>query len=193
MNHSSFDTQEEYLGAEANKEFEYLFKLYYSRLCYFAFNMIEDKDASEDIVQDVFIKFWKQRSDFDHELSIKTFLYVSVRNACINRIRHEKVEKKFIKAQNSEEVEEEKGLQQMIKAEVLGEIYNAIEELPQGCRQVLKLAYFEGLKNHEIAEQLGISVNTIKTQKARALQLLRLKLDLGAFTCLLVMLSHQRC
>ncbi len=169
---------------------ESLFSLYYARLCYFAFKMIGEREAAEDLVQEAFVKLWERQDDFTSELSAKTFLYVTVRNACLNRIRHEEVEKKYIKAHNSEEVEEEKGLQQIIQAEVLGEIHNAIEALPQGCRQVLKLAYFEGLKNHEIAEQLGISVNTIKTQKARALQLLRLKLDIGAYTLLTIILSH---
>jgi RNA polymerase sigma-70 factor (family 1) len=170
---------------------EHLFNFYYARLCYFAFKMIGEREAAEDLVQETFVKLWERQEDFTSELSAKTFLYVTTRNACLNRIRHEEVEKKYIKAHNSEAVEEEKGLRRIIQAEVLGEIHNAIEELPQGCRQVLKLAYFEGLKNHEIAEQLGISVNTIKTQKARALQLLRLKLDLGAFTLLTIILSHH--
>ncbi|MEI6949718.1 RNA polymerase sigma-70 factor [Paraflavisolibacter sp. H34] len=165
-----------------------LFQLYYSRLCYFAFKMIEDREAAQDLVQDAFVGFWHRRDDFDSEPAVKTFLYVTVRNACLNRIRHEKVKKKFIDANKTSEAEEEKGLNNLVQAEVVGEIHRAIEELPQGCRQVLKLAYFEGLKNDEIAGELGVSVNTVKTQKARALQLLRLKLDADAFLALLLVL-----
>jgi RNA polymerase sigma-70 factor (ECF subfamily) len=180
------------LTGENNRlSLEHLFNFYYARLCYFAFKMIGEREAAEDLVQEAFVKLWERQEDFTNELSAKTFLYVTTRNACLNRIRHEEVEKKYIKSHYSEEVEAEKGLQSIIQAEVLGEIHNAIEELPQGCRQVLKLAYFEGLKNHEIAEQLGVSVNTIKTQKARALQLLRLKLDVGAITLLTITLAQH--
>lgn len=167
---------------------EYLFNAYYSRLCYFADKMISDKDAAEDIVQDSFMKYWDRQNNFDNEPSVKTFLYLTVRNACLNVLRHEGVEKKFAKTQENKHKEDEKILEHIIRAEVLGEINKAIEELPQGCRQVLKLAYFESMKNDEIAGQLGVSVNTVKTQKARALQLLRLKLDPSSFLALLILL-----
>jgi RNA polymerase sigma-70 factor (ECF subfamily) len=187
MDHSSPDPKGTFIGAN-NLSIDHLFTLYYARLCYFGFKIIGEREAAEDLAQDAFLKLWERQNNFNNELPAKTFLYVTVRNACLNRIRHEKLEKKYSRANDSgeEAVELENGLHQMIQAEVLGEIHKAIEELPQGCRQVLKLAYFEGLKNHEIAEQLGISINTVKTQKARALQLLRLKLDLVIFTLVLL-------
>ena len=64
----------------------------------------------------------------------------------------------------------------------------AIEQLPEGCKTVLKLAYFEGLKNDEIATELGVSINTVKTQRQRALNLLRLRLPKGAYLLLLALL-----
>ncbi|MEI2739399.1 MAG: RNA polymerase sigma-70 factor [Chitinophagaceae bacterium] len=146
------------------------------------------KMQRKNIVQDSFIKYWDRQNDFNNESSVKTFLYVTVRNACLNVVRHEGVEKKYAEIQEHKHNEEEKVLEHIIRAEVLGEIHKAIEELPQGCRQVLKLAYFESMKNDEIAGQLGVSVNTVKTQKARALQLLRLKLDPASFLALLILL-----
>jgi RNA polymerase sigma-70 factor (ECF subfamily) len=160
---------------------ENLFDAYYPRLCYFAFKLIDDQAAAEDVAQDAFVKYWGRLGDFANETAAKTYLYTTVKNACLNIIRHDAVKKKYLDRQDKNKSEKEKGLHQLIEAEVMGEIHKAIEELPQGCRQVLKLAYFEKLKNEEIASHLNVSVNTVKTQKARALQLLRLKLDVGAF------------
>jgi RNA polymerase sigma-70 factor (family 1) len=188
MNQSSSVASGEFPGAGLHRDMKQLFQLYYSRLCYFAFKLVEDREAAEDLVQDAFVGYWHRQGDFDSEAAVKTFLYVTVRNACLNRIRHEKVRKKFADSQHTPEAVEAQGLQNLVRAEVVGEVHKAIEALPPGCRQVLKLAYFEGLKNDEIAGQLEVSVNTVKTQKARALQLLRLKLDAGAFALLLLLL-----
>lgn len=159
---------------------EHLFKQYYARLCYFAYQIINNKDSAEDIVQDAFVKYWKCTCAFTNESSSKNYLYITVRNACLNMLRHEGITTKFFAAQDKSSVQEEKGLAHIIKAEALGQIHKAIETLPPGCGKILKLAYFEKLKNEEIAAHLGISINTVKTQKARALHLLRLKVNVDA-------------
>ncbi len=167
----------------------YLFNQYYSRLCFFAFKMVDDPEAAKDIVQDVFLKFWDNRQNFETETATKNFLYLSVRNACLNLIRHEGVEKRYAETLEMEPLADDgKGLDLIIRAEVIGEIQKAIEALPEGCRMVVKLAYMEGLKNEEIAQSMGISINTVKSQKQRALQLLRLKLNFNAFLILLTAL-----
>lgn len=172
-----------------NISVKHLFDMYYLRLCYFAHKMIDNREAAQDIAQDAFVAFWKKRSDFDNELSAKNFLYLTVKNACLNIIRHQQVEKRFVESQDASELEEEKISQNIIRAELAGEIHSAIAALPKGCGQVLTLAYFEGLKNEEIASQLGVSINTVKTQKARALQLLRLKLDVGTLLLIIAVTS----
>ena len=168
-----------------NLGIRHLFDLYYTRLCYFAHKLIGDKEASEDIVQDAFVAYWKKSADFDSELSIKSFLYLTVKNACLNVIRHGDVVKRYAENNDATGYTEEKIIENIIRSEVAGEIHSAIATLPKGCRQVLELAYFGELKNDEIAEQLQISINTVKTQKARALQLLRLKLDVGSLILVL--------
>lgn len=171
-----------------NMGIEYLYNHYYSRLCYYAFKIIDNQNASKDIVQDAFVKFWDNRQNFENETTVKNYLYVTVRNACFNYVRHEGVEKRYAENIDQEEYAEEIGLDQIIRAEVMGEIQKAIEALPDGCRSVIKLAFIEGLANDEIAKHLGISVNTVKSQKQRALQLLRLKLDFKAFLVLMTLL-----
>lgn len=166
---------------------ESLFKANYARLCYFAFKLIGDQPAAEDIVQDCFIKCWSRSPGLPTEMNMKAYLYQSVRNACLNLLRHTEVEKRYAKREGMPaESNEGRYLDLIIRAEVLGEINKAIETLPPGCRQVLKLSYFDSLKNEEIAEALGISINTVKTQKARALKLLQVKLTIPALSFLLL-------
>ncbi len=152
-----------------------MFNTYYSRLCYYAYKIINNQESSKDIVQDVFLKYHSKPAEFSSELAIKNFLYLAVKNACLNFIRHDLVEKKFAENQVETALDQDQGLSHIIKTEALIAIKNAIEALPEGCRTVLKLAFFEGFKNEQIALELGISINTVKTQKQRALQLLRLK------------------
>jgi RNA polymerase sigma-70 factor (ECF subfamily) len=169
---------------------EYLFREYYARLCYFAYRFTDNHDLAEDLVQDCFLKFWDRRADVANETAAKAYLYQSVRNACLNALRHAEVERKYATSQQAGSgTDTPHRLEMIIRAELLGQVHQAIESLPEGCRQVLKLAYFESLKNEEIAEQLGVSVNTVKTQKARALKLLRFRLGDTAFL-LFLMLSR---
>ena len=97
-------------------------------------------------------------------------------------------EKKFIELSDIDMRENEKGLSNLIKAEVVMSLREAIDKLPEGCRMVLKLAYFEGLKNDEIASELGISINTVKTQRQRAMKLIRLSLTTSTYAILWVVL-----
>lgn len=170
-------------------DFELLFRNNYARLYYHALQLVHDKDGAEDLVQEAFTKLWRRRTDFDNEFAAKSFLYLTVRNAGLNVLRHEKVKERFAHHRSEEPFEESAALHKIIKAEALGEIYRSIEELPEGCRNVFKMGYLQELKNHEIAEQLNISVNTVKTQKARALQLLRLKLNPELFIIFFIFLS----
>lgn len=172
-------------------DIEYLFTTYYRGLCYFGYKMTGNKQMAEDVAQDSFIKYWNKRADFVSEASIKAFLYLTVRNACLNLIRHETVERKHADNHAPGNWEDEKGLEYLIRAEVLSEIHKAIENLPKGCRQVLKLAYFGNLKNEEIASTLGVSVNTVKTHKQRAISILRHKLTLSSFLILLIELRSS--
>ena len=170
---------------------ELLHQSYYDRLVYYAWTIIHDKETSRDLVQEAFICYWNQKEQVSTQLvQIRNFLYVNVKNACLKHLRHDKVVGKYMDLQDPDPVEEASVLNKMIHAEVLGEIYAAIATLPEGCQKISKMGYLEGLKNQEIADQLGISINTVKTQKKRALQLLRLKLSPESFLALTFLFQH---
>lgn len=152
-----------------------VFDQYYAALCYFATGITNNDQEAEDIVLDTFRKFWSHSGNFESQQNIKAFLYITTRNACFNFL-------KFNKKKERDELEfsqhwitqqEENAEQLRIKAEVLRKINEEVDKLPRKCKEVFRLAYFEGLKANDIAMQLRISVNTVRNQKARALQLLR--------------------
>lgn len=170
---------------------EALHKLYFDRLQYYAYTMIRDDETARDLVQDAFIGFWAKKDELIlHPAQIRNFLYVSVKNACLKLIRHEKVVNKYIERQDSNAVDEDLADSKMIRSEVLMEIYSVIEALPPAMRRISKMAYLEGLKNNEIAEQLDISIETVKVQKKRALKQLRLKLNPESLLTLLLLIKH---
>lgn len=167
---------------------EAVFRRYYPRLCYYAFKIIANKASAEDVVQDVFLRFQDRLPQFNSETALGSFLYLSVKNACLNILRHRAVEAKYEASASFSSEDEASFLENLIRAEVYGEIHQALQSLPEGCRTVINLAYFDGLKNEEIANRLQVSVNTVKTQKQRGLQLLRLRLAPDAFVLLITVL-----
>ena len=157
--------------------FNAFFSQYYRPLCFFAEQLLGDMAEAEDIVKDSYMKLWNKRADFHHPKSIKSFLYTTTRNASLNFLRHLKVKNSF--QQEMCYLDDQKGdeliLQQMIRTELLQSVYHEIEKLPEKRQQVFRMIFFEGLKNDEIAERLGISVFTVKEHKAKALAQLRLR------------------
>lgn len=175
-------------GSVGQIDLDALFKEYYDRLVYFSLQLIRDKDQAEDIVQDAFIKYWNQRETvIQNKIAIKNFLYSTVRNASLNTIRHNKVIEGYIQQQGNTEPEEPPVIEAIITAETVAEIHSAIHTLPANYKKISVMGFFDGKKNHEIAEELDMSINTVKKQKQRALQLLRMKLTPEMFTWFLML------
>jgi RNA polymerase sigma-70 factor (ECF subfamily) len=167
--------------------FKELYDRYFDSLFLFGQKYITNSEAVEDLVQDSFIKLWEKRSLFFHEAAIKAFLYKTVRNACLNFIDHQKVERNFEKKSNQEVLSEDYFLKNVIEEEVYRIISETVDKLPESARQIYLLS-LKGLKNAEIAEDLNISINTVKTQKQRASKFL--KENLKDLFILLLFLSN---
>jgi RNA polymerase sigma-70 factor (family 1) len=172
--------------------FKSVFDGSYPGLVYFATNLIGDKAEAEDVVQNAFVSYWKCKENVGSEPPvIKGFLYTTVKNACMDLLKHRLVIRKFRDQLEGDPMEENLVENQIIYAEVLSELFEAIEELPAGCRQVLEMSYLQKKKNYEISEELGLSINTVKTHKQRALRLLKLKLSPSTFVFMLVMCCRE--
>ncbi|RQO74472.1 RNA polymerase sigma-70 factor [Pedobacter sp. KBW06] len=167
------------------KSLKILFDAYYDRLVYFCFKITDNKEQAKDITQDAFLKYWQLSDEVaNNETAIKNFLYSTVHNAALNAVRHDKVVNTYAQKQCGNEPTDGDIMEGMINAEVFAEIHLAIDSLPEQYRKISIMGYFEGKKNQEIADELGMSINTVKKQKQKALELLRIKLRpelFGAF------------
>lgn len=172
--------------------FTYFFHLYYRPLCFFASQLVGSMPDAEDIVKDTYVKLWQKHKDFATPQNIKAFLYITTRNACLNFLRHMQVRESSRKELIY--LEEEKGqelvLNQMIRTELMQEIYDEIEKLPQKRREVFKMAYLEGMKNDEIATHMNISIHTVKEHKGKALQFLRLRFSDRQIILFILLCTH---
>lgn len=155
---------------------EDIFKEYYAPLCYFASGYIADRDLVEDLVQDLFASLIEKKQTFESPLHLKNFLYFSLKNACLNTLRHGNSHEKYVNFITKKGESSEFFLHNIITTEILREIADAVAGLPSECRKVFELCYFENLDNEKAAEILAISIFTVKAQKARGKKILREKL-----------------
>ncbi|MFH2142332.1 MAG: RNA polymerase sigma-70 factor [Bacteroidota bacterium] len=156
------------------KSFEALFREYFVPLCSYARKFIYDMDSSKEIVQDVYINLWEKRDTIEMDKSVKSYLYTSVHNRCLNHIRdNKKFDKGNIRIEHTHYDREWVDNDKLVEAENENKIMNSINSLPQKCREIFILSRFEQLKYNEIAEKTGISVKTVEAQMSKALKLLR--------------------
>jgi len=151
--------------------YKYYFDEFYPALCVFASKYVGSMDEAYDIVQETFIKCWKSFDRFQTESEVRMFLYTVARNESLNYLKHKKVQMKSQERVAAEMYFKE----QVIELELYLLLNRAIAELPPQGRRIIELA-LEGLKNSEIAIELNISVNTVKTLKSNAYKAIREKL-----------------
>jgi RNA polymerase sigma-70 factor (family 1) len=172
--------------------FRVVYDLFFPSLCFFAKRLVDNDGEGEDIAVDSFVKLLNRHNSFDTLPNIKAFLYITTRNACLNYLRYSQRQHSSKRELNRlQEKTDEHALSHMVHAEVLREVEFEIEQLPNRCREIFKLIYYERRSADEIAELLGISINTVWVQRAKAIQLIRTNLlkkgMLSALLCFLVM------
>lgn len=148
--------------------------MYYAPLCAFAVQYVKDQDVAEDLVQDLFVRVWQDREKISVSTSLKSYLFASVRNRALNTMkvssRMRPLDEQNIGLVADSDRDEAEYTDR--SARVLA----AIELLPEERRKVFKLSRNEGLKYHEIAARLGISIKTVENQMGKALKTLRTEL-----------------
>jgi RNA polymerase sigma-70 factor (ECF subfamily) len=158
------------------RQFEQLFREHYQTLCYYANIVIKDMEAAEDIVQDVFVRCWAAIHNEKLEIQQEHYLYKSVKNTALNYVKAQKVRENYAEVYKSTHTEADKVNDLMVATETRQRIMNAIDQLPPQCRKVFLLCVLEDKSYKEAAEQLEISINTVKTQMTKAFTTLRLQL-----------------
>ncbi len=180
----------EEISKRNRKVFKTFFNKHYKDLVIYANGYLFDKQGSEDIVQEVYIYIWENAKDLNIKSSLKNYLYAMVRNKCLNYLKSIKITDSYdylelnvslITEQVFDSTSDED------KQIVYHQILKIVDALPNKMQQIVKLKFLHHYKYAEIAEELGISVNTVKTQLKRA----RVKIT-EAVTAIIVLLQiHQ--
>ncbi|MFC5412860.1 RNA polymerase sigma-70 factor [Larkinella bovis] len=153
---------------------ELLFRRYHQALCSHAVRYVYSKETAEDLVSDVFCKFWKTRAYATITSSYRYYLFRSVRNEAYNYLRLE-----FQKLDGIETAEVREGAlsqrpdQVLQFEEVAHKLEDLVESLPPQCRKVFLLSRFEGKKYQDIATELGLSIKTVEVHLVKALSIVR--------------------
>ena len=146
------------------RSFRTLFDFHFNALCGFGNKFVAETEVVEDLVQDAFISLWKKRFDFNHEHSVKAYLYTSVKNKCLNHIKKHNPLSRQDESWEILSESEQYVDNAIVEEETFNLLYAEIKSLPKASQAIMLLA-LNGLKNQEIANELSISVNTVKTQK----------------------------
>lgn len=160
------------------KAFEELFRRYYSPLCGFVFSITGNSEASEEIVEELFYKLWRDRETLNIVYSIKSYLYKAARNDALQHCEHREVKLRYEeKALQAGEKPATDPQEEMEYAELESLISEVIRKLPSRSAQIFKMHRFEAKKYKEIAQLLSISIKTVEAEMSRTLKLLKNEID----------------
>lgn len=153
------------------REFEDLFERYYTPLCVFSMQYVENEDVANDVVQECFVKLWEQGRKILYLHQAKAFLYTSVKNKSLNELTHNQIVQNYAE-QEQDKICEAFFLDKIIEEETYRILVEAIDKLPKRTREVMLLA-LEGKSNAEIAEAMSVSMENVHTLKKGAYVKLR--------------------
>ncbi|RYF16279.1 MAG: RNA polymerase sigma-70 factor [Oxalobacteraceae bacterium] len=145
--------------------FNLLFKSHYKSLCISALLLLKDEESAEDVVQEVFLKIWNKRKELAQVTNITSYLYISVKNAALDQLR----KTKYITDDISEVEISDDALDPFHSVrikELSKHLQEASDSLPGQCKVIFEMVYVEGRKYQEVADEMGLSINTVKTQSA---------------------------
>ncbi|WP_262247814.1 RNA polymerase sigma-70 factor [Parapedobacter soli] len=166
--------------------FKTVFERYYTRLCVFADRYVHDKEASKDIVNDVFVKFWKAPKQFHQLDHLLANLYLTTKHTALN---HQQAVVRSMRRNFTYQAEfddqDTHYLTEIARTEMLNELHAAIAKLPEKAGRIVRETYLEGKSNQEVADEMGISLQTLRNQKSRALTILRNRLNKDSFELLI--------
>jgi RNA polymerase sigma factor (sigma-70 family) len=162
------------LLAGDEKALEYFFNLYYSKMVYYSFSIVENWQAGEEIASESFLKLWYKKEKLTEWQMVYPLLYHIVHNASVDWLRKEKAMSKKKKQWTHHSLPHEPAhLEKIIQTHTYAALHRLLSLLPPKKALVMKMAILENKSNEEIAKELGLSVYTIRNQKAAAVQLLK--------------------
>ena len=169
--------------------FEILFRKYYEVLCNYSFSFLENKSFAEEAVSEVFVKLWTKRKEISIRKSPQSFLYTSVKNKSIDILRKNANRQDFVQYDVQLMSANYSPEEEMQYKELAVAIKKCIEKLPPQCKNIFLLSRDSQMTYQEIANKLGISIKTVKTQMYRALKKMKSLLNDEKFKIFLFFLT----
>jgi RNA polymerase sigma-70 factor, ECF subfamily len=169
--------------------FDFVFNYYYSGLCTYSMHYLNDKETVEDLVQDFFVSLWIQSEALHIKTSLKAYLFTSIKNRCLDTLKHNKVEEKyrnfilFGSSNNSSS-----GDSYFAETELRQAIQTCMAKLSPRCREIFEMSRLNNLSNQEISDKLSISKRTVELQISNSLKILRKELTEFLPLCLVLWL-----
>ena len=163
-------------------EFESLYIKHHKDLIGLSYNIVRDKDSAEDVVQEVFVKLWKNRGAVQFGEQIKHYLFKATAHTSLNHLRGQRKLYRLDDFEQVKNIAAQPGSETTDFRELELRSRQAIDRLPSQCKAIFVLSRHEGLKYQEIADSLGLSVKTVENQMGIALE--KLRKDLKPFLSL---------
>jgi len=173
------NNHDEYYWIEAfrqgdEKALAFFVQLFSKSLVYFTGQILQQREEAEDIVSKCFLKLWQKHADFKTVNNIKAFLYISCRNSCLDYLKNVKFrtvvqENYLIHLKSSDDSVD----YDVVESEVLRMMNAEIKALPGKMKIIFEMLYIDGKSTSEIADELNLSVQTVRNQKTKAIQLIK--------------------
>jgi RNA polymerase sigma-70 factor (ECF subfamily) len=160
------------------KVFESVFREFYAPLCVHARRYLIDPDVAEEVVQDMFFKMWERRDAIVINTSLVAYLFKSVTNHALNHIKYQTHALKYQEyiGFRVDEYHSVSAHDALVHADLEKQLIGLVKSMPEKRRMIFEMSRLEGLKYHDIAEKLGISIKTVEVQMSKALEFMREKL-----------------
>lgn len=157
-----------------SQQLDALFRQYHRSLLYFAKSMVRDQETAEELVADSFVKLWQRLETFESGDKVKAFLYIATKNACLNHLNSAHARQAFdVESLDILQSVDPDSYAQIVRAELMQQIYDEVMKLPERQREVFRLTFFEELNTDEIAQRLDMTPAAIFANRSRAIEALR--------------------
>lgn len=171
-----------------------LYRHFYKALVAFAIQAVETQESAEEIVQDIFVKTWQKHNTFKSTATLKAYLYNGVRIECISHLRRQQTAQERIRQFEKDYHQLQMGTEESMagslphREEAIRQLLLAIDSLPPKLRELFLLA-IRGKSSEDIAQEMGITLQTVKKQRQRGLERLRKELGKKPMLLLAVLIS----
>lgn len=172
----------------SHKEFKAFFETFFIPVYTLMQRYTGERELSRDFTQEAFVRVFEHWGEFETEENAKAFLYTVARRIYLDHCKHQKIENQYQNRVNEEELEEYDFLKEVTQQEVSRILYDAVDKLPSQTRSII-LLNLKGFNNTEVAERLGVSVDTIKSLKKSAYVTLRTLLSKDLLMILFVLVD----